>query len=53
VLGLGKLMISGEELSRSLAGTGSGLDRGVGNIELDDLRSARGVGLRSMRGVAD
>ena len=41
-VGLGTWMISGEELSLSLAG-GAGLDRGVGNIEVSGILVARGV----------
>ena len=53
VLGRGRLMLSGEELSLALGAGGAGLERGVGNIGFGDLVGARAVtdlrGLRLIR----
>jgi hypothetical protein len=52
VLGPGRFMISGEELSLALGAGGAGLERGVGNIGFGDLVGARAVtGLRGLRRI--
>jgi hypothetical protein len=52
VLGPGRFMISGEELSLARAGAGAGLERGVGNIGFGVLLEDRAVtDLRGLRRI--